>query len=119
MATIPATTGAMEGFQVNRPPATFDPVQDLPSGFLEFLEPLHRRFTPWQRALIGERKEILAESQQGEKPVHRFPGDAVRRNWRIELPEWCQDQRNQMTGPADDAELVREDAQLRRARRHA
>ncbi len=27
-------------------------------------------------------------------------------DWRIELPDWCQDQRNQMTGPADDAELV-------------
>src|SRR5947208_12279383 len=26
--------------------------------------------------------------------------------WRIEVPEWCADQRNQMTGPADDAELV-------------
>ena len=26
--------------------------------------------------------------------------------WRIQLPHWCQDQRNQMTGPADDAELV-------------
>jgi malate synthase len=24
----------------------------------------------------------------------------------VDLPEWCQDQRNQMTGPADDAELV-------------
>ena len=30
----------------------------------------------------------------------------MRRGWRIQLPEWCQDQRNQMTGPADDAELV-------------
>jgi malate synthase len=29
----------------------------------------------------------------------------VRNGWRITLPTWCQDQRNQMTGPADDAEL--------------
>jgi malate synthase len=29
----------------------------------------------------------------------------VRNGWRITLPDWCQDQRNQMTGPADDAEL--------------
>jgi malate synthase len=29
-----------------------------------------------------------------------------RGEWRIELPAWCSDQRNQMTGPADDAELV-------------
>src|SRR5262249_47843940 len=26
--------------------------------------------------------------------------------WSITLPDWCSDQRNQMTGPADDAELV-------------
>ncbi len=119
MATIPVSNFALEGFQVNRPPATFDPKHDLPQGFLEFLAPLHRRFAPWQRSLIEERKQILAESHQGEKPTHRFPGDAVRRGWRIELPEWCQDQRNQMTGPADDADLVVKDAQLGRARRDA
>src|SRR6476646_4540360 len=106
MATIPASTIAMEGFQVNRPPVTFDPALELPEGFLDFLTPLHRRFAPGQRALLEERRQILAEAQQGEKPTHRFPGDAVRRKWRIELPEWCQDQRNQMTGPADDADLV-------------
>src|SRR5947199_9937098 len=27
-------------------------------------------------------------------------------SWHIGLPAWCADQRNQMTGPADDAELV-------------
>src|SRR5437764_1136879 len=26
--------------------------------------------------------------------------------WKVELPDWCRDQRNQMTGPADDADLV-------------
>jgi malate synthase len=106
MATVPTSTVPMEGFQVNCPSATFDPEHDLPQGFLEFLMPLHRRFAPWQLSLIEERKQILAESHQGEKPTHRFPGDAVRRGWRIKLPEWCQDQRNQMTGPADDADLV-------------
>ena len=105
MATIPANI-SLEGFPVNRPSSAFDPKQDLPPGFLEFLAPLHRRFAPWQRSLIEERKQILAEAHQGEKPTHRFPGDAVRRGWRIELPEWCQDQRNQMTGPADDSDLV-------------
>ncbi len=49
---------------------------------------------------------MLAESLQGEKPTHRYPAEAVRNGWRIQLPEWCQDQRNQMTGPADEAELV-------------
>jgi malate synthase len=106
MATIPVGKVALEGFQVNCPPAAFDPRHDLPEGFIEFLAPLHRRFAPWQRSLIGERKRVLQESYQGDKPTHRFPGDAVRRGWRIELPEWCRDQRNQMTGPADDADLV-------------
>src|ERR1700694_1364703 len=106
MATLSVNNAVLEGFQVNRPPAKFDPKNGLPQGFMEFLAPLHRRFAPWQRSLIEERKQILAESHQGEKPTHRFPGDAVRRGWRIELPEWCQDQRNQMTGPADDADLV-------------
>jgi malate synthase len=27
-------------------------------------------------------------------------------DWTIPLPAWCADQRNQMSGPADDAELV-------------
>ena len=42
----------------------------------------------------------------GELPVHRDPSSATTGDWRIELPPWCADQRNQMTGPADDAELV-------------
>ena len=49
--------------------------------------------------------EVLQRSMDGEKPTHRFPSDTVRNGWKIRLPEWCQDQRNQMTGPADDGEL--------------
>ena len=48
---------------------------------------------------------MLQNSLEGEKPAHHFPSDTVRNGWRITLPEWCKDQRNQMTGPADDAEL--------------
>ena len=36
----------------------------------------------------------------------RAPGEATRAGWKIALPKWAEDQRNQMTGPADDAELV-------------
>ena len=106
MATISLSSATLAGFPVNRPPAGFDPEHDLAQGFLEFLAPLHRRFAPWQRSLVEDRKRGLSEAQVGDKPVHLFPGDAVRRGWRIELPAWCQDQRNQMTGPADDADLV-------------
>jgi malate synthase len=106
MATIPVSNVSLEGFAVNRTPPGFDPLHDLPQGFLEFMAPLHRRFAPGQRSLVEDRHRALAEAHVGEKPVHLFPGDAVRRGWRIQLPEWCQDQRNQMTGPADDADLV-------------
>jgi malate synthase len=106
MATISLNSSTLTGFPVNRPPAGFDPEHDLPQGFLEFMAPFHRRFAPWQTSLTEDRKRALAEAHMGEKPVHRFPGDAVRRGWQIQLPDWCQDQRNQMTGPADDADLV-------------
>jgi len=94
------------GFPLNRPPAGFDAERDLPRGFLEFLAPLHRHFAPRQEKLIQERRRVLAEAHQDTKPTHCYPASAVRNGWRIELPDWCQDQRNQMTGPADDAELI-------------
>src|SRR5438874_3517825 len=96
----------LTGFRINTPPADFRPEKDLPAGFLEFLAPLHHKFSPVRAELITERRQALEDSHAGSKPVHRYPGPAVRNGWRIELPEWCQDQCNQMTGPADDAELV-------------
>jgi malate synthase len=77
----------------------------LPRGFLEFLAPLHSEFTPRQRALVAERVEALVEAHMGNVPAHLPPNGATKSDWRIELPGWCLDQRNQMTGPADDAEL--------------
>ena len=106
MASSPTDIVSGIGFHLNRPPAGFAPERDLPPGFLEFLTPLHRRFAPWQEVLIRERKRVLSESHHGEKPTHHYPASAVRNGWQVELPAWCQDQRNQMTGPADDAELV-------------
>jgi malate synthase len=86
---------------VNSAPEGFQ----LPQGFMDFFLPLHRAFTPRQQELVRKRADILQASLEGDKPRHRFPSDAVRNGWRIALPEWCRDQRNQMTGPADDAEL--------------
>jgi malate synthase len=96
----------LAGFRVNFPPADFDPTTDLPSGFLQFFEALHRQFSSRQQELAEARQRVLAESLEGNKPVHRHPSPAIRDKWRVQLPSWCQDQRNQMTGPADDAELV-------------
>jgi malate synthase len=90
---------------VSSTPADFDPTRDLPAGFMEFFLPLHRRFTPRQQELALQRVEVLQASLEGNKPKHQFPSDTVRNGWKITLPEWCRDQRNQMTGPADDGEL--------------
>jgi malate synthase len=106
MAAITVTEDVIPGFRLNTPPQDFLPQRDLEEGFLDFLAPLHRNFSPRRTHLAEERRMVLRDSHSGVKPVHRYPGPAVRNGWRIELPEWCQDQRNQMTGPADDAELV-------------
>jgi malate synthase len=91
---------------VNCAPADSDPARDLPAGFLEFLAPLHAALTLRQRALIHRREYALAEAHTGKLPDHLPPSVATTNPWRVELPDWCADQRNQMTGPADDAELV-------------
>ncbi|HEY6766267.1 MAG TPA: hypothetical protein VI386_16040 [Candidatus Sulfotelmatobacter sp.] len=90
---------------MNTAPTDFDPARDLPSGFMDFFLPLHRVFTHWQQEIATRRVEVLQQALEGDKPRHRFPSETVRNGWRITLPEWCRDQRNQMTGPADDAEL--------------
>jgi malate synthase len=86
-------------------PADFNPARDLPTGFWDFFWPLHRGFTPRQQWLLMQRKAVLESSLESNKPTHRFPSDTVRNGWKISLPAWCQDQRNQMTGPADDPDL--------------
>ncbi len=91
---------------VNSAPADFDAARDLPAGFLEFLAPLHAALTLRQRALIARRDYALAESHAGKLPDYLPPSVATTNSWRIELPVWCSDQRNQMTGPADEADLV-------------
>src|SRR6267154_827947 len=78
----------------------------LPENFLEFFLPLHREFTTRQQTLAKERKSKLAASLTGKVPTFLAASEATRKPWSIQLPDWCQDQRNQMTGPADDADLV-------------
>src|SRR5947199_5799006 len=94
------------GFEINSAPAGIDLKRDLPPGFLEVFLPLHQRFTPRHRELVAKRKRALADAHAGKLPNHLPASEATTGKWGIELPEWCQDQRNQMTGPADDAELV-------------
>jgi malate synthase len=91
---------------VNTSPRDFDPERDLPAGFPDFLAPLHAALTLRQRALLARRENALAEAHAGKLPCYLPPSVATMSSWKIELPAWCADQRNQMTGPADDAELV-------------
>jgi malate synthase len=91
---------------MNVAPAGFAINRDLPAGFAEFYRPLHERFTPEQQRLARARAERLARAHAGYLPAYLPPSEGTTSQWRIELPAWCADQRNQMTGPADDAELV-------------
>jgi malate synthase len=91
---------------VNSAPQDFDAARDLPAGFLEFLAPLHAALTLRQRSLVARRERALADAHAGKLPNYLPPSVATTNSWSIELPAWCSDQRNQMTGPADDADLV-------------
>jgi malate synthase len=96
----------LRGFAINSASQSFDIQRDLPSGFLDFFLPLHRAFAQRRRELVAKRSQALSASHQGRLPGHLPASEATKGDWNIDLPEWCQDQRNQMTGPADDAELV-------------
>jgi malate synthase len=70
------------------------------------LLPLHREFTPRQQVLTAKRNEVLAKAHRGNLPDYLETSEANSADWKVSLPGWCQDQRNQMTGPSDDPELV-------------
>jgi len=80
--------------------------RDFPPGFSAFYRQLHERFTPRQQALAAARKQALAASLGGTRPTYLPPSAATTEAWTIERPAWCTDQRNQMTGPADEGDLV-------------
>src|SRR3984885_7417401 len=91
---------------MNYAPTDLNPEQDLPKGFLDFLLPLHRQFTPRQENIAAKRAEVLQASHEGHPTQYLPASEATSSDWRIEVPDWCADQRNQMTGPADDGELT-------------
>ena len=92
--------------RINHAPESFEAEKDLPTGFYEFLELLHQEFTPRQQELAKKRAEVLQNSHAGNLPNHLAASEATTGDWKTVLPKYVADQRNQMTGPADDAELV-------------
>src|SRR5438552_11663910 len=106
MAVLPLNYASeMTGLRLNTAPDGYELRGDEPKGFADFYLPLHERFTPRQQDLVARRKQVLEQSHRGRKPDHLPPSQATESNWKIALPAWIEDQRNQMTGPADDAEL--------------
>src|SRR5450755_859843 len=91
---------------VNIAPSRSNAAKHLPRGFVEFLTKLHAALTPRQRTLISQRDAALRASHAGKLPNYLPASGATTQAWRVELPAWCADQRNQMTGPADEADLV-------------
>src|SRR6202030_446505 len=91
---------------MNYAPSDLNPQKDLPQGFFDYLVPLHKEFTPRQQKLIAKRAAVLQASHRGQPPNYLPSSEATISDWRIQVPDWCADQRNQMTGPADDAELT-------------
>jgi malate synthase len=91
---------------INRAPIGFDLERDLAEGFAEFFVGLHKRFTPLQRELAFKRTRVLRSAHDGILPDYKAEDAKSAGDWKIALPSWCQDQRNQMTGPADDGALV-------------
>jgi malate synthase len=90
---------------MNSAPAGWSLERDAPAGFATFYRRLHATFTPRQQELASKRRAVLEASHNGRHPNYLPPSTATTTEWRIELPAWVLDQRNQMTGPADDAEL--------------
>jgi malate synthase len=103
LAVLPNLTPPEHGFHLNTAPRGFE--NDLPAGFLDFYAPLHQRFAAWQQRLLEARAAALQRAHAGHPPAHLAPSEATTGDWMGELPGWCADQRNQMTGPADDGEL--------------
>src|SRR5215203_4574172 len=101
-----SSTRSQYGTRSNTAPPDFNGETDLPPRFMSFLLPLHGQLTARQQSLAGKRAAVLAAAHRGDKPTYLPPSEATTGEWTIPLPSWCADQRNQMTGPADDAELV-------------
>src|SRR5438445_10879722 len=77
-----------------------------PKGLKEFFLPLHRTFEARRQELLEARRRSLALAHEGKLPGYLPESEATKGNWKIALPAWARDQRNQITGPADNPKLL-------------
>jgi len=85
----------------------FERAPDAPSEeLLAFLLPLHRAFGSRRAALLEARRLSLEAAHQGRLPSYLPESGATKGKWRLSVPKWALDQRNQITGPADSAKLL-------------
>ncbi len=81
--------------------------QETPSPeLLGFFIPLQRAFEPRRRILLDARRRSLEKAHLGDMPGYRPESEATSGGWRLTVPDWARDQRNQITGPADNAKLL-------------
>lgn len=71
--------------------------------FLRKLEAYH--FASAQKRFVRQRKDVMARLKESSKKPQYTKADNLRGDWVAELPDFLRDQRNQMTGPANDAKL--------------
>jgi malate synthase len=80
-----------------------DPSVTLDRNFHKFFQKLAIRFVPYQKKIKKLREDRLTRAFSGSMPNYLNCSFA---NWEVDLPSWLEDQRNQMTGPADNNELI-------------
>lgn len=78
--------------------------QKFDAAFYKFLARLEvYQLTAQQKKFVRLRERALEQSRRGNKP--QFITDRSLTQWHQDLPDWLQDQRNQMTGPASNYSL--------------
>lgn len=74
--------------------------------FLKFLQKLHIREFAAQKKISSYRGINLDIARKSRLPDYLPLSFATNNDWSVDTPDWIKDQRNQMTGPADNHELV-------------
>ena len=79
---------------------------DFSPDYLKFFSTLNKAFESQRQILLQERAAVLNKAHKGEMPGYLTKSEAQTGDWRVTLPSWAMDQRNQITGPADNAKML-------------